>query len=129
MCKLIELILQPFVQKTSSYLKDSQDLMIKTKNLVLPNTKVYLYSIDFESLYTNIDTEKLLSKITNFISPHLSNSIHITVLGFYEILKLILENNIFAFKNEFFIQILGIIMGAICGPSLANIYVWILEKN
>ena len=59
----------------------------------------------------------------------LQNSNFINLTAFSLILSLVLKNNIFKFKNKFFIQISGIVMGTICGPSLANIFVSSLEKH
>ena len=42
-------------------------------------------------------------------------------------LKLMFETNVFMYENNFFKQISGLPMGCICGPSVANIYVYILE--
>jgi hypothetical protein len=53
---------------------------------------------------------------------------HLSISGFYEILKLILFNNIFSFSNKYFKQIKGIAMGTICGPTIANLYLSNLEK-
>ncbi len=49
--------------------------------------------------------------------------------GLNGILKLILYNNIFYFINSYYIQINGLAMGGKCGPSIANIYVYIKEKD
>jgi hypothetical protein len=38
-----------------SYLKDSQNLLQVFNNFIINRRSVYLYSIDFDSLYTNID--------------------------------------------------------------------------
>ena len=53
--KLIDTILQPLVKQSFSYIKDSQEVLLKTKNLTIPDNSI-LYSCGFESLYTNIDT-------------------------------------------------------------------------
>ena len=45
------------------------------------------------------------------------------------ILDLIFTCGIFNFNNEFFKQILGLPMGSKCGPSVANLYLFILEKH
>ena len=42
---------------------------------------------------------------------------------------MVLDNNIFRYKNKFFRQKKGIAMGSKCGPSVANIYVYIYEKK
>ena len=62
------------------------------------------------------------------MSKHLSSK-HISLKGFHEILKLILFNNVINFKDKYFIQIKGIAMGTICGPTLANLYLSIKEKQ
>ena len=47
------------------------------------------------------------------------------ILGFYNILKIILNYNYFSFGNKY----LGVVMGCICGPTIANIFVYIYEKK
>jgi len=44
-------------------------------------------------------------------------------------LKLIFQNNVFAFNKKFFRQIKGIAMGAKCAPAIANLFLAILEEN
>ena len=127
LCLLIDIILQPFVKKTASFLLDSQNLIQKTQNIKFPkNSK--LFSCDFESLYTNINLSHALIVICEFITRNFTST-EISSQGFYEILKLIFENNIFGYKNKYFKQISGIAMGAKCAPSIANLYIAILEKN
>jgi hypothetical protein len=54
----------------------------------------------------------------------------IKISGFRKILKLILENNYFTFNDKYFKQNLGVAMGCICGPTIANIFVYIyMRKN
>ena len=53
----------------------------------------------------------------------------ISIIGLKEILSLIFENNVFEFQNEFYKQKRGLAMGAICGPSIANIVVYRLEEK
>ena len=49
--------------------------------------------------------------------------------SFRELLLLVLFNNVFSYHNFYFLQIAGIAMGSICGPTLANIYVFYLESK
>ena len=119
--------MQTFVKKTKSFILDSQNLIQKTLNTSFEkNAK--LYSCDFESLYTNICLTHALIVITQFISRNL-NSNDISSTAFHEILKLIFENNVFSFNKKFFRQIKGVAMGAKCAPSIANLYLAILEEN
>ena len=49
--------------------------------------------------------------------------------GFEAILELIQKYNIFNFDRNFFLQKKGIAMGSKAGPSIANIFVYILEQK
>ena len=51
------------------------------------------------------------------------------IFGFHKILKIILNFNSFRFNNEYFKQNLCVAMGCICGPTLANIFVYIYENK
>jgi len=126
LCLLIDLILQDFVKKTFSFILDSQNLIQKSSNKFFPK-HTELYTCDFESLYTNIDLQKALNIITEFISKNFKSN-DISTLGFYEILKLIFENNVFLFNKKFYRQKRGIAMGAKCAPSIANLVLAILES-
>ncbi len=55
------------------------------------------------------------------------NSKHLNIKAFYEILKLIFENNYFKYNKKIYRQAKGIAMGTKCGPSIANVYLYILE--
>jgi len=100
--------------------------MLDSDNIFFP-TGTYLFSCDFESLYTNIVINNLLNDLTSFMSNHLFYE-HISVKGFHEILRLILLNNVLSFKGRYFIQTKGIAMGTICGPTLANLFLSIKEE-
>ena len=125
--EFIDIFLQPFVKNSCSYLKDSQHLLQCCNNLVLDKS-YKKYSLDFESLYTNIDTEKAIYRITEYFKDKIKY-FDFDIVGFNQILKLVLHNNIFTFNNEFFIQTNGLAMGSKCGPMFANMYVYILEKD
>jgi hypothetical protein len=54
---------------------------------------------------------------------------HISKSAFAAFLKIIFECNIFTFEEFWFIQLIGIPMGCICGPTLANMFLYALEKQ
>ncbi len=79
--EFIDFLLQPFVITSVSYIKDSQNLIQKLENKTfLENIKIC--SLDFESLYSNIDLKDALKIISEFMQDKLSNN-HITSLGFH----------------------------------------------
>ncbi len=133
----IDAILQPWVQNSDTFIKDSQHLIQQLEKLKVDNDSK-LCSFDFESLYSNIDLEHALFVITDFMTNKI-NSEHFNLIGFHHILKLVFNNNIFIFnpnnktnnKNslKYFKQIKGVAMGSKCGPTIANIYLNCLEKK
>lgn len=127
LCLLMELILRPFVLVCESFLKDSQHLLQKTIDMVIPD-EYELLSGDFDSLYNNIILILALDIICDFVKDKFYSE-HINIIAFREILKIIFNFNIFKYKNSFYRQVKGIAMGSKCGPSIANIFVYIFEKK
>jgi len=133
----IDTVLQPWVQNSETFIKDSQHLIQRLESLKI-TTEVKLCSFDFESLYSNIDLEHALFVITDFMSNK-TNSEHFNIIAFHHILKLVFNNNIFTIntnnqnKNKqglrYFKQIKGVAMGSKCGPTIANIYLLCLERK
>jgi hypothetical protein len=70
----------------------------------------------------------VLNTLCEFISDKLDTK-HISIMGFRSLLEIILFNNVFSFNSSFFVQIKGIAMGCKCAPSLANLYLSILEDK
>jgi hypothetical protein len=127
LCKLIEIILSPHIKKLPSYIQDSQNLIQDCYKLNIPNDSL-LVSADIESLYTNIKLNHAIDILIDFAQDKLPlNSLDLT--AFKTILILIFENNYFSYKNINYLQITGIAMGCICGPTIANIVVYSLEKD
>ena len=133
LCKLIDLIIQPILRNTETYLKDSQHLLQKCNNLNVSCEKLYLYSMDFESLYTNIIKTDAVNLITDFVKNFLDSN-YLTTYAFYVILNLIFDYNVFTYKHSklshiYYKQINGLAMGCICGPSVASLFVYVLENK
>ena len=127
-CLLIDLVLQPFVFSCESYLKDSQNLIQKSLDLVFPSDSK-LYSCDFESLYTNIKPDDAVYKIIKFLKDNnFIKSKHLNLTAIKSILNLIFKYNIFNFGEFFFIQLIGLPMGCKCGPTIANLYLFVIEE-
>jgi len=127
LCIFLDFFIKPYIKLTESYIQDSQNFIQKTKDIKIGKNDI-LAVADFESLYSNIDHKDLLEKATDFFRDKLDSE-HMKIEAFYEILKIVLDNNIFKYKTKFYIQTKGIAMGSKCGPSIANLYVYIYEKK
>ena len=80
----------------------------------------FLFSIDIDSLYTNIDTEAGLQAVKEVFSKFPDSERPDTEL--LELLNLNLTKNDFEFNNKFYLQTKGTAMGKRFAPSYANIY-------
>ena len=87
----------------------------------------FLFTVDFASLYTNIPVQhaiELMNEIVFEYKDIISNAEFII-----DSLELVLENSLLEFRDEYFQQIFGIIMGTNVTHILANLYSAKLEKN
>ncbi len=88
--------------------------------------KQYLYSCDYESLYTNMDPKNTIDSISEYLAVNTDvfETGIVDTQGFRVILDMIFTKNIFSFNDTYYIQQIGIPMGCKCGPSLANMYLY-----
>jgi len=129
-CVLIDCIIRPYVSNSETYIKDSQDFINKTKDLVVSLESI-IGAGDFDSLYSNIEHSECLHNFKTFFKDKIDiqKNKHLSLVAFMRFLKFLLDNNYFTFNNKFYRQILGIAMGSICGPSIANLFVLLLERK
>lgn len=125
---ILDSIIKPLIKKTESYLQDSQNLIQVALNLTFPKGS-RLVSLDFEALYNNIIHEDCLNTICDFMKDKFQLSSDITLTAFRCFLNLVLNNNYFKFRNSYYKQNKGIVMGTKAGPSIANLYLYILERK
>jgi hypothetical protein len=130
LCKFIDMFLQPIVKSKNTILKDSQHLLQDLNDIKFYN-KQYLYSCDFESLYTNMNPRHTIDSISAYLlkNTNMFETDRVDITGFRTILDLIFTMNIFRYKDKFYLQQIGIPMGCKCGPSLANMYLYTLENE
>jgi hypothetical protein len=76
----------------------------------------------------NMVLEDVLFRITDFMKDKIYSDF-LTIKGFNSILYLILQNNYISFNKKYYKQIKGIAMGSISSPTIANLYLSILEDN
>lgn len=103
LCKLLDKIIRPFVEKSYSYIKDSQNFIQKNLGKKYPkNGKIFTF--DVVSLYTNINHQDCLDILSDFFKDKLNSEIGIDIIGYREILNLVLKNNFFTYENFFFLS-------------------------
>lgn len=117
--EFIDYHLNPLAVIHPSYVKDTYHFLELVKNLKVPERSM-LFSIDVESLYTNIDIKSGLEVVKKIFeknpNPNRPDE---------EILKLLeinLTKNDFVFNGKYYLQIKGTAMGKRFAPAYANIF-------
>jgi hypothetical protein len=113
--------LKPFIV---TYLQDSQQLLNKTKPLLLP-PNARLFTADVNSMYNNIDTEHAI-KVIGWWLDELDATSELPIGYPLEAIKsamtTIMRNNIFEWGVLCFLQLLGTAMGTSAAVMWATLY-------
>ena len=117
--EFLDYYLNPLSTLHPSYIKDTYDFVEKIKKLHIPENAM-LFTMDIDSLYTNIDTPQGLQAIKNTFWKHPNKNRPDKEL--LQLLEINLTRNDFEFNGEFFLQIKGTAMGKKFAPAYANIF-------
>ena len=128
--KWVDQQLQPVVKSQTYYFKNSFELKKLLDVLTLP-PNACLFTYDAVSMYTNIDTNQCIQRLTAFLThpdttatfPHLSTE------PLIEALQIVMYNNRMRFGDLYVHQHKGIAMGMSPAPSIANLFVAIYEET
>lgn len=115
----IDSFLNPLSVKHPSYVRDTYHFISIIKNLKIPQNS-FFFTIDIDSLYTNIDTDAGLSAVKNMFIKYPNNLRPDKQL--LELLEINLLRNDFEFHDEYYLQIKGVAMGKKFAPAYANIF-------
>ena len=115
----IDYFINPQAKLHPSYIKDTYDFVNKLQNLQVPN-HTQIFSIDIDSLYTNIETHLGLAAINNIFTKHPDPSRPDRQI--LKLLELTLTRNNFLFNNQQYLQLCGCAMGRKYAPAYADIY-------
>ena len=133
LAKYLTRILKVYIGHTSSFVKDSKDLMDKLQSIELQDNKE-LVSFDVSALFTSIPVNQALDVINELIIQHQTVMEFKSKVGmaWYEVadhldredvmhlLKVVLNNCVFSFQGKFYKQLHGAAMGSPCLPVVAN---------
>lgn len=122
----IEHYLNPISNRHSSFIKDTYHFLDKIKTLKIP-THSFIFTLDIESLYTNIDTDSGLEAIKKWFKKYPDR--YRPDKWLLELLKINLTRNDFQFDSKFYLQIKGTAMGKRFAPSYANIFMANWEES
>lgn len=121
-----DLFLGPLPNWHPSYLKDTYHFLQTIRPMVVPE-QAFLFTIDIDSLHTNINTQMGLAAVKNIFLRYPDAKRPDTEI--LQLLKLCLTNNDFQFDNNYYLQVEGTAMGQRYAPSYATIYMSEWERE
>jgi hypothetical protein len=124
--KYITTFLQPIVSKQPHILKNSEEILAALHDVTLNGSSI-LFSLDVNSLYTNIPLIKGLQVVQTFFEKNPDPKRPDKYL--LELLKLSLLRNDFVFNGKNYRQIKGVAMGKQYSPAFANLYMSDWERK
>lgn len=123
----IDQFLKPLVVKGKSYLRDSTQLINEMKGIT-GIEHCLLATIDVNSLYTSISQKDGLKGVEKAL--HERSGLRLQQTQFIlEGLQLAMESNYFWYQKDFYVQKKGVAMGAKYAPSVANLFMDMLEER
>ena len=121
MAEIAEKELNEYVESTPSYLKDTTDFLcsLKEVNEPLPKDSI-LFCFDVVKLYPSIPREEGMQACHDALETRTDNTV-----GTEEVMamiKTVLENNVFEFDGNEYIQTEGVAIGSKLGRNFACTY-------
>ena len=133
--KWIDQQLQPVVAKLSHVLRDSRSLVSDLESTPIelpacvPSThKIFLFTADVASLYTNIPHGDGLHALRSVcLSVGKMSFVKASLVA--DLMSCVLHNSYFQFASRVYHQVHGTAMGSPAAPCYANIFVYFLEQK
>ena len=121
----VDLNIRPHMHNIPSYIKDTNHLIEICGDLEL-TPEEHLYTLDVSALYTNIPHQEGITALQHFLTPiETPNRTEMIT----EAAKIVLQNNLFEFDNQLYLQTTGTAMGTRMAPSYANIFMHHFETT
>lgn len=122
----LDYFLNPLSIIHPSYIKDTYHFVNLVKELTIPEDAI-LFTIDIDSLYTNIDIKEGMQAIKNIFQRNPNK--HRPDKELLQLLEINLMRNDFVFNQDIFLQIKGTAMGKKFAPAYANIFMAEWEES
>ena len=119
--------LQPLLANIPSYIEDTTDFFSKLSRFNnLPDNTI-LVTLDVTALYSNIPHNDGIGVCKKHVDRRALSTT--SSEDICQLIKFILENNVFSFNDKYFLQVCGTAMGTRMAPCYANIFMAELEEN
>ena len=127
----IDYFLVPIVQHQPTYIKDTKSF-INIIETLKPRENCLLVSYDIQQMFTNLPQNQLLIAVENAYTTFDKSELKIKappVKIIVELLRIILENNIFEFNGKIYKQTIGTAIGAVPSPEICDILMFEILNN
>ena len=119
--------IQPLLANIASYIKYSTDFFNRLSRFDnLPDNTI-LVTLDVTALYSSIPHNDGIGACNEYLDRRALSTT--SSEDICKLIKFILENNVFSFNDEYFLQVCGTAMGTRMAPCYANIFMAELEEN
>lgn len=123
-----DFFLNPLVQQTPSYIKDTKHLLQVINNTEFNPETQLLVGLDIESLYTSIPQDATIQVLRQVLME--SPWPHRTPRDFIlQCATIALKENYFEYEGSLYLQTNGTSMGSVFAPSVAGLYVHLFEQT
>ena len=125
--KLAKLLLRILKSLTSNEytVKDS---FAFAEEIVEQDSKIFMGSLDVDSLFTNFPFEETTDICTNTLFKNMEK-VGLSKIEFKELLFLAIKESYFIFNGQHYKQVDGVAMGSPLGPTLVNAFLVHFEQN
>ena len=126
---VVDKVLQPFVPRIKSYIKDTGHFIRIIEETTLPKDCI-LATIDVKSMYTNIPHEEGIKAVIDTLYKSNPNAEYMPIPAqtLADMLNIVLTKNYFQFDNSMYHQIQGTAMGTKMAPAYANLFMAKVEE-
>ena len=119
---LLQHVLKPILKQIPAHLSNTADLLERFRTTPEDELRSKLpVSFDVISLYTNINAEEAIETTLEYIRSSKLYLYGLHTEDIYELLHLLLDNNVFAYEGHFYKQTRGLAMGNRLSGTLAII--------
>ena len=117
---LLQLLLKPLLRHVSAHLNNTTDLLQRFTDTDKAQLKGKIpISFDVVSLYTNINNDEAIETALQYTNKYHLYTYGLEARDLFELLHLLLDNNIFTYRNTTYRQIRGLAMGNRLSGTLA----------
>ena len=122
--------LRKLINLVPSYLKNSYHLLDELNNLGPLPPSIKVTTADATAMYTNMDTTHLIEVMTWWLNKMESEGklpFAFPLEAVVEAIRLVMENNVFVFRDCHYLQISGSAMGTSSACKLSSLYFHVHE--